>query len=137
MWIKISDNNVKLWLSARETRRWANGESLRRTIWPCSELSGRRLYAEFDAHGLVDFRINGRLANIGAGAEFNAITSDFLRPKLPKDHACYSVTVGQFEKKEERKAANTVKITVQGGMVQDVAGLPDGWQYEVEDLDHS
>jgi len=29
--------------------------------------------------------------------EFNAITSDFLREKLSKDHPLYHITVGQFD----------------------------------------
>lgn len=29
----------------------------------------------------------------------------------------------------------TITITVKGGMVQDVAGLPEGWLYEIDDQD--
>jgi hypothetical protein len=29
--------------------------------------------------------------------EFNAITSDFLKQKLPQNHPCYFITVGQFQ----------------------------------------
>ena len=29
----------------------------------------------------------------------------------------------------------TITIVVEGGVVQDVEGLPDGWKYTVADLD--
>lgn len=31
--------------------------------------------------------------------------------------------------------AKTIKITIKGGAVQDVDGLPEAWQYEINDLD--
>ncbi|MCP4537798.1 MAG: hypothetical protein GY832_11695 [Chloroflexi bacterium] len=91
---QINETNVKLWLSASDTYNWAHRLG---ACWPCSELSGKRLRAEFDSHGLVDFAVNGRTPDDGPSAdEFNAITSDALRPVLPKDHPCYLVNVGQF-----------------------------------------
>lgn len=88
----ITPHCVKLWLSARDTSEWANrpGES-----WPGSQLAGRRVFAEFDRNGLCDLAIDGRSQDCDAG-EFNAITSDFLRDKLPENHALHFVTVGQF-----------------------------------------
>ena len=93
MKIQISNNNVKLWLSAHETYKWAHRPG---ASWPCSELSGKRLFAEFDANGLADYRVNGRDSVDISADEFNAITSDFLRPKLQENHPCYFVVVGQF-----------------------------------------
>ena len=31
--------------------------------------------------------------------------------------------------------AKTIKITIKGGAVQSVDGLPEAWQYEINDLD--
>jgi hypothetical protein len=92
MKIKIHESCVKLWLSARDTYDWAHqpGES-----WPCSTLSDKRLFAEFDRNGLVDLAINGRSTNCDV-TELNAITSDFLRGRLPVDHPAWFVAVGQF-----------------------------------------
>lgn len=92
MKLTIHPSCVKLWLSARDTYEWAHrpGES-----WPCSTLSNKRLFAEFDRNGLVDLVINGRSTDCDV-TELNAITSDFLRDKLPADHPAYDVSVGQF-----------------------------------------
>lgn len=94
MKVQISNNNVKLWLSANDTRKWANKPG---ATWPCSRLSGKRLFAEFDTNGLLDYLVNGRLDREILADEFNAITSDFLKLKLPEDHPCYFVTVGQYQ----------------------------------------
>jgi hypothetical protein len=90
----IFDSGVKLWLSSNDTYRWATRPN---ASWPCSQLSGNRLFAEFDKGGLVDMSVNGKSLDVDAN-EFNAITSDFLATKLPADHACYFVAVGQFQK---------------------------------------
>lgn len=67
---------VKLWLSASDTYEWAHRPG---ASWPCSTLSGKRLFAEFDSRGdLVDMAINGRSTDCDAN-EFNAITSDYLK----------------------------------------------------------
>lgn len=55
--IVISPGRVKLWVSARETYAWANRPGNR---WPCSQLSFRRFYAEFDTNGLCDFTLDGQ-----------------------------------------------------------------------------
>jgi hypothetical protein len=76
MRIKKSDQGTQLWLSAIDTYDWANRIG---NAWPCSELSGHRLYAEFDKDGdLVDCTIDGRSKDCSAN-EFNAITSDFMK----------------------------------------------------------
>ena len=88
--VKITDNAIKLWISANDTHNWARR-------WPCSFLAGKRLFAEFDSHGLVDMDINGGRGDQDCPAdEFNAITSDALQDKVPKDHPVYLVNVGQF-----------------------------------------
>ena len=93
MRVTVTDRHIKLWISANETYAWARrpGES-----WPCSQLAGKRVYAEFDSNGLCDMSINGRLKDCDA-SEFNALTSDMLRDsgKVPKDHPCYYFAVGQ------------------------------------------
>ncbi len=86
----INAHGVTLWLSERDTYSWGRR-------WPCSTLSDKRVRASFDTNGLFDLAINGSTDVDVDINEFNAITSDFLRQKLPKDHACYFVCVGQFE----------------------------------------
>ena len=65
----------RLWLSKKDTYQWASRPG---STWPCSHLSGKRLYAEFSDGDLVDFQVNGHYDDCPAD-EFNAITSDFLR----------------------------------------------------------
>ena len=81
---QVFDSGVKLWLSANDTYCSAHrpGE-----CWPCSELSGKRLFVEFDRGGLVDLAINGRMGDCPAH-ELTAIVSDHLRDKLPAGHPC-------------------------------------------------
>lgn len=88
----IGPSSLSVWISARETRDWARKTGAH---WPCSQLAGKRLFAAFDRNGLCDLTINGRSGDCDS-TEFNAITSDFLASKLPKDHPCYLVCVGQF-----------------------------------------
>ncbi len=95
MKVQISTDKVKLWLSANDTRKWANRPG---ATWPCSRLSGKKLFAEFDTNGLLDYLVNGRFDREVLANEFNAITSDFLKLKLPEDHPCYFVVVGQHQK---------------------------------------
>ena len=77
MRISRTPGGVKLWLSANDTYNWAHKPG---AAWPCSQLSGRRLFAEFEANGdLVDMQIDGGRGEQDCDAnEFNAITSDFL-----------------------------------------------------------
>ena len=68
---------IALWLSANDTYNWAHKTG---NSWPCSQLSGKRLFAQFASNGdLEDFAINGRTEDIDAN-ELNAITEDFLAP---------------------------------------------------------
>ena len=75
MRIQRYDQTVKIWASTNDTYRWANrsGES-----WPCSQLSGNRLFAEFDKGHLVDYAINGKDGVDIDATEFNAFTQDIL-----------------------------------------------------------
>lgn len=93
MRVSINPWSVKVWLSARDTYEWAHKAG---ASWPCSQLSNRRVFAEFDRGGLVDFTINGKSRDCDAN-ELNAITSDALRGRLPKDHPAYFVAVAQFD----------------------------------------
>lgn len=92
MRIKIHESCIKLWLSARDTYEWAHKPD---ASWPCSTLSNKRVFAEFDRNGLCDLGINGHSRNCDVH-ELNAITSDFLRGRVPKEHPCHFVAVGQF-----------------------------------------
>ena len=70
------DGNVKLWLSTNDTYNWAHRAG---ALWPCSFLSGKRLFAEFDCKGdLIDGTTNGKHGCNCPSDEFNAITTDFL-----------------------------------------------------------
>ena len=76
MRINKTDNGTRLWLSANDTYDWAHKSG---ASWPCSELSGHRLYAEFDKdNNLIDITIDGKYKNCSID-EFNAITSDFMQ----------------------------------------------------------
>ena len=74
---------TRLWLSARETSEWARRPG---ASWPCSQITGRPLYAEFDRHGdLIDYRLSGASMDVSCD-EFDAITSDFLRAAYGPEH---------------------------------------------------
>lgn len=78
------DWGTKLWVSANETYEWAHRPG---AAWPCSTLSNRRLFVEFDAQGnLVDLAINGRSDADCDGNELSALTSDFLRERFGVEH---------------------------------------------------
>jgi len=66
--------NNKIWLSARDTYNWAHRPG---NSWPCSQLAGHRVFAEFADNGdLIDYTIDGRYKDVDAN-EFNAIMGDF------------------------------------------------------------
>ena len=81
---QITTTGVKLWLFATDTYCWAR---LPGNYWPCSELSGKRVFVEYDRGGLVDLAIDGRPGDCPAH-ELTAIVSDFLRGRLPAGHPC-------------------------------------------------
>ena len=65
-------STTKLWASAKDTYNWA-------ISWPCSTLSGKRVYAEFAENGdLVDYAVNGRQSKHIDGCEFTAMMDDML-----------------------------------------------------------
>ena len=63
---------TELALTADDTRQWASE-------WPCSVLSGRALWAQFDPAGdLMDYTVDGENEIEPPGDEFDAITDDFM-----------------------------------------------------------
>ena len=93
--VTITENGVNVWLSANDTHAWAHRSG---ASWPCSQLSGRRVFAGFDSNGLCDVAIDGGRGDQDCdSAEFNACVADHLAGKLPVDHRCYDVVVGQFQ----------------------------------------
>jgi len=93
MKIEIRKTGIRVWLSARDTSNWAHKPA----AWPCSQLSGRRVFAQFDSNGLCDLAIDGGRGEQNCdSAEFNACIADHLAGKLPADHKCFDVVVGQF-----------------------------------------
>lgn len=96
--MRLQDNgtSIAVWISANDTREWANRPS---DMWPCSTLAGKRLFAAFDSNGLYDVRVDGDWDDYPDevdGHEFNAIVCDMLRDRLSPEHPCYYVCVGQF-----------------------------------------
>ncbi len=90
---QITPNAVKLWLSASDTYDWANRAD---ASWPCSTLEDKRLFVEYDTNGLCDIAIDGKSDGDCDAHELNAMVADHLAGKLPKEHPCYFVVVGQF-----------------------------------------
>lgn len=43
--------------------------------------------------------------------------------------------IGATVREEDKDENRTIKITVEGGVVRHVDGLPDGWLYEIDDQD--
>lgn len=86
MRLKDYGDAVTVWLSADETYEWAR-------CWPCSSLSGKRLRAEFDSSGLLDYAVNGAYLGDLDGTELSAIVADHLADRLDPEHPCYTVCV--------------------------------------------
>ena len=74
MRIKRNGTTIKLWLLTKDTYNWAERPGER---WPCSQISGKRLFAEFDDGDLIDCTVGGFSVDV-PGDEFAAITSDFI-----------------------------------------------------------
>ena len=70
---QVNGSTTKIWLSANGTYDWAHkiGAS-----WPCSTLSNRRVFAEFDDGDLIDIVIDGKSADNIDAHEFNAMIAD-------------------------------------------------------------
>ena len=97
MRLKDHGDAITVWLSRVETGNWADGW-YGNGSWPLSMLAGNRLKADFDTNGLLDLEIEGRAAPDDLdGNEFNACVSYFVGQRLPQDHPCYFVVVGQFQ----------------------------------------
>lgn len=94
MRVKDYGTSVVLWASADDTYRWARKPG---AAWPGSTLAGKRFVACFDENGLYDLTVNGRDAGDIDGHELSAICADFLSEKLPREHPCWLITVGQFQ----------------------------------------
>ena len=92
--MRFQDNGTgfAIWLSADDTYTWATDAP----TWPCSQLRGKRFSAEFDENGLLDYAVNGRYCDDLSSDELSAIVADFASQKLPQDHPCWFVAVGQF-----------------------------------------
>ena len=74
MRIKRYGKTVKVWLSANDTYDWVHRAG---AAWPCSQLSGHRVFAEFDNGDLVDFTIDGKMKDCD-NTEFSAIMADLV-----------------------------------------------------------
>lgn len=67
-----------IWLSARDTYEWAHRTG---ASWPCSTLSGHRVFAAFDSNGLCDLTIDGKDGDCDAH-ELSAIISDLSKGRF-------------------------------------------------------
>ena len=95
MRLKDTGNAFTIWVSADDTYEWARRIN---NAWPCSELSGSRFVATFDTNGLLDLSVDGKDApGYFDATEFNACVSDLAETRIPKDHPCYFVAIGQFK----------------------------------------
>ena len=96
--MRLKDNGdaITVYISRTETGNWADGW-YGNGRWPGSHLGGKRIAATYDTNGLVDLTVGGRAAPRALGAdELNACVAYFAKQKLPEDHPCYFVAVGQF-----------------------------------------
>jgi len=86
MRIKEHNGSLKVWLSANDTYLWATRPG---ASWPCSELRGRRVFAEFDATGdLIDLAIDGGRGEQDCSSdEFNACLTDHIASRYPNHPA--------------------------------------------------
>lgn len=74
---KQQNNKIKyyqLWLSKIDTDNWAHRPNC---SWPCSQVSGHRLFVCVDKNGLVDFTIDGKTKDIDSN-ELSAVVADHL-----------------------------------------------------------
>lgn len=97
--VRTDKTSVLVDISPTESYLWAHREG---NLWPASTLSGKRVRALFDEHGLVELDIYDE-SNLGKpiafdppSHEFNALVADVLAKRLPKKHPAYYVTVGGF-----------------------------------------
>ena len=75
MKIQRYGKTVKIWASVNDTYSWAHRLN---NSWPCSQLSGNRVFIELDNGDLVDLTLNGKDANLDI-TELNAFIEDTLR----------------------------------------------------------
>jgi hypothetical protein len=93
--IKINQNTVVLEVTKNETVNWATEKN-----WICSKIAGHDLKAVFDQNGVYELAIDGNV--IGGDElhideqEFNSFACDHLHDRIPLNHPCYFVAVGQF-----------------------------------------
>ncbi len=73
MRMQVNRSTTKIWLSANDTYNWAHKVG---ASWPCSTLSNRRVFVEFDDGDLIDIAIDGKSANNVNAHEFNAMITD-------------------------------------------------------------
>jgi len=90
MRVQVSESCVVLHATGAETYDWANRPG---AAWPCSTLSGRKLFAAFDSNGLFDTDGDEDID----GHEFSACCADLLHDsgKVSEDHPAYFVAIGQ------------------------------------------
>ena len=67
---------TNIWASDNDTYKWANRSG---NSWPCSTISGKRLFIQLDKGDIVDLTVNGKQDNNTIdGWELSAFISDIL-----------------------------------------------------------
>ncbi len=97
MRIEYGDDFVFLFAEKCDTWNWAHRPD---SCWPCSELAGHWIQAQWDKNGLTELIVSGQQLDVSVD-EFNAFTSDMLKDSLPETHPCWFVCVGQFLETEK------------------------------------
>lgn len=77
MKVMLTHDGCKIWLTKLDTRLWAERSG---NQWPCSTLSNRRVYAEYDRRGdLVDIKVTPKIQV--DSIELHACMSD-MKPRI-------------------------------------------------------
>lgn len=98
MRVFVTETELRLWASARDTAAWARRPYAQ---WPCSTLAGHRFYAAFDKNGLVDLTVDGgHPKDLIDSMELSAMCADFLAEsgKVPSNHLCRFIAIDQHRK---------------------------------------
>lgn len=93
--MKVSPSSLSIWLSENDTYRFAVGY-YGTGSWPCSELSGKRVFVSFESNGdLVDLSVNN-----GEGDQ------DVSNAELM---ACISANLTKRDKKTRERFAHCIR----------------------------
>jgi hypothetical protein len=91
--VHVLPHSVTIEGTSEQLRAWADRSGAE---WPSSDLEGcSSVFAQFDESGLLDLTTSPTLDV--PSDELTAWASDVLGTVLPRSHAAWFVTVGQFQ----------------------------------------